>query len=189
MEEYTTNHINVTRTCYPVDLPLLQGEAERMRGLSTLLTSDEGEYQKIAREVGWKVSQWSGPDGSNPPPYKVYEHIRQITRDMGLNKCKGSNVRFYYLPGGSYLPNHIDYGSTCALNFVLSEQYCPVLVEGELGKCDGISVMYSQGLLNTSRPHGVDNRSNTKSRVIINWSIKDTTYEEVCELIPQKYIL
>jgi hypothetical protein len=49
--------------------------------------------------------------------------------------------------------------------------------------------MYSQGVLDTTQVHGIDNRQCTEERVLLKISIFETPYQQVCKLIPEEYIL
>jgi len=71
----------------------------------------------------------------------------------------------------------------------LSPQYHSVKIGGEIdGTVDGgEDVMYSQGVLDTTKVHGVDNREFNDERVLLKIGILHTSFRSVCNLIPDKY--
>jgi len=94
------------------------------------------------------------------------EYIQKVISDIGL-ECK---PRFYYMAENFNLPEHIDNGTKCSLNFILSDNTAPVTIQGQ-------DYYYTQALLNTSVLHGVKN-SGTE-RVLLKLSVFNLDFEQV----------
>jgi len=200
------------RTCYPVDTALLYKEAIRMRHYATESvhskyptwnTDKDGVRNYASRDSSytpWKVSHYTDRDGVhtmsplNTPP-EIFVYLHTLIQNMNLNKCERISPRYYYLPGGKYLPNHSDDNTTCAVNFILSKDYVGVSIGGDMGAPMvegahyGEQHHYSQGVLDTTQIHGIDNRECSEERVLLKISIFGTTYQQVCKLIPKEYII
>lgn len=101
------------------------------------------------------------------------EYVSEVIRDIGL-ECK---PRFYYMAENFNLPEHIDNGTRCSLNFILSDNVAPVTIGGE-------DYWYTQALLNTSVMHGVKN-SGTE-RILLKLSIFDMDFEQVSKHLKLK---
>ena len=112
----------------------------------------------------WLISRYDDP------------YLTKIADDFGVK----AKPRFYWTEPNSIIPEHVDYNTTCSLNFVLSDDPAPVTIEGK-------DYNYNQCLLNTMLPHSVVN--NDKERVLLKLSIFDNTYQDVAKLIPKEYIL
>lgn len=87
---------------------------------------------------------------------------------------KGS-PRFYILEANTSLMMHVDQDTTCALNFVLSDNAAPV----RFGS--GNSYFYKSALLNTGIKHAVDKTDS--DRILFKLSIKDESFEDVKQKI------
>jgi hypothetical protein len=101
------------------------------------------------------------------------EYIQQIMQDFEVN----GKPRFYWLKENSKLPEHVDNGTTCSINFVLSNNLSPVT----FGDND---YMYSMALLNTSIPHSVTNGDT--ERLLFKISIDTESFEELAARIKYK---
>ena len=100
----------------------------------------------------------------------------EIMDDFGIY----GKPRVYWLEPNVNLPEHVDNGTTCSLNFILSDDPAPVTIEGK-------DYTYKQCLLNTSIMHGVKNGDT--ERILLKISIFDQPYEQVAKLIPEEYLL
>ena len=192
------------RTCYSVDIPLLYKEAIRMKHYAAESVHSKHPTWNTNKDSGsytpWKVSHYTDKDGGytmSPlnTPSDIFVILHTLIHDLNLDKCKRVSPRYYYLPGGQYLPNHSDDDTTCAVNFILSKDYVGVSIGGDMGAPIikgaqyGQTHMYSQGVLDTTQVHGIDNRQCTEERVLLKISIFETPYQQVCKLIPEEYIL
>lgn len=83
--------------------------------------------------------------------------------------------RFYLLPKGVEIPEHIDNNTKCSINFLInSKNPAPVTIEG-------VDYYYKTCLLNTQKMHSVKN--NTEDRLLFKLSIFDDDFETVKEKI------
>ena len=151
------NHL--TLLDYPIDLKQALIEAEQARNTSKPYVDP----------------RWPG----KPLPIWTITRIdhnqfaQQIIDDFGI----GGKPRFYFLKPNSILPEHTDNGTTCSINFVLSNQLAPVTVEGT-------DYIYKQALLNTSLRHSVTN--GPIERILLKISIFNEPYEKLIHHIKYK---
>ena len=83
--------------------------------------------------------------------------------------------RFYFLKKDTVIPEHIDDGTKCSINFLLnSKNPAPVTIEG-------VEYYYKNCLLNTQKIHSVKN--DTEDRLLFKLSIFDDDFETVKEKI------
>lgn len=101
------------------------------------------------------------------------DYIQQVIADMGV-PCK---PRFYWLEKNFHLPEHVDNGTQCSINFILSDNYAPVTIRG-------VDYFYKSALLNTSIPHGVKNQEH--DRVLFKLSIFDHTFDETARILSER---
>jgi hypothetical protein len=85
--------------------------------------------------------------------------------------------RFYWTAPNSCIPEHVDNGTQCSLNFILSPDPAPITFYG-------IDYYYKQVLLNTTLPHSVNN--GPIERVLLKISIFDETYQQLAARINYK---
>ena len=100
-----------------------------------------------------------------------HEYLQKIMNDFKIN----GSPRFYWQKPNSIISTHVDNGTQCSLNFVLSDNPAPVTFE------DKHDFYYKQCLLNTSLPHSVKNGEN--ERLLLKISVFDETYESLAERI------
>jgi hypothetical protein len=100
-------------------------------------------------------------------------YIEQIMYDFNIE----GKPRFYWLAPNVVLPEHVDYNTECALNFVLSDNPAPVLFQGK-------EYTYTAALLNTQIPHSVVNSN--EERILFKISVFNESYEELAKRI--KYV-
>ena len=101
------------------------------------------------------------------------DYIKQMMQDFGVE----GKPRFYWLEPFAEIPEHIDNDTTCSLNFIITENPAPIIIEGK-------EYFYKQALLNTTKLHGVKNSS--EQRVMLKVSIFNETYESLSKRI--KYV-
>jgi hypothetical protein len=140
---------------YKIDKQLLLKEAQTVKNLATGYT--DSRYPDLKMD-DWLVGHHSS------------EYVEQIMRDFGI---KGK-PRFYWLQPYAVIPEHVDNGTLCGLNFILTDQASPIT----FGDRD---YFYEAILVNTSLPHSVIN--NEHERIMFKISIFDETFEQVAEKI------
>lgn len=101
------------------------------------------------------------------------DNIQKIMHDFGIV----GKPRFYWLAPHAKLPIHIDNGTQCSINFVLSPNAAPVTYGDN-------NYFYKQALINTSIPHSVSN--GPEERILFKISIFDNSYEELSSSIKFK---
>jgi hypothetical protein len=140
---------------YKIDKQLLLKEAQAVKNLATGYT--DSRYPDLKMD-DWLVGHHSS------------EYVEQVMRDFGI---KGK-PRFYWLQPYAVIPEHVDNGTLCGLNFILTDQASPIT----FGDKD---YFYEAILVNTSLPHSVIN--NEHERIMFKISIFDETFEQVAEKI------
>jgi hypothetical protein len=85
--------------------------------------------------------------------------------------------RFYWLEPNAVIPEHVDNGTQCSINLIITEDAAPITI-------DGTEYHYRQALLNTTVPHSVQNSD--KERIMLKISIFDETYQQLVERIKYK---
>ena len=145
---------------YPLDLPSLLLSAEKAKESSR--DYSDSRYPGHNFDY-WKINQYTD------------EKIEKIIADFGGNM----KPRFYWLKPNAILPVHVDNGTKCSINFVLSENAAPITY-------DGVDYFYKQALINTSIPHGVTNGH--QERILLKLSIFDKSFEEFSKTIKYKNV-
>tara|TARA_Y100000361_G_C11104190_1_gene313787 strand:+ start:77 stop:529 length:453 start_codon:yes stop_codon:yes gene_type:complete len=133
-----------------------------------LLESDRA--RKSAKPWHHKNEVTAGP--SWLVSYYTSEYIENIMKDLNI---KGS-PRFYFQQPHFHLKPHRDYGTQCAVNFILNGT-TPINIEGK-------EYVYSQALVNVQKEHSI--KTDNEERIMLKFSIKDKSFEEVLNNI--KYI-
>jgi hypothetical protein len=100
-------------------------------------------------------------------------HIDKILRDFEID----GSPRFYWLEPFATIPQHVDNGTQCSINLILTENPAPITIEG-------VDYTYQQALLNTTVPHSVTNGDT--ERIMLKISIFDETYESLSARIKYK---
>ena len=140
---------------YDLDLPYLLTLAENIK-------QDANPYKDPRYEKAletWKILKYTDP------------YIEKIMKDFNIE----GSPRFYWQEANSVLPMHTDNGTTCSINFVLTEDPAPITIEDK-------EYYYKQALLDTTRRHGVTTQGS--ERILLKISIFDTPYETVAENLP-----
>jgi hypothetical protein len=140
---------------YKIDKQLLLKEAQAVKNLATSYT--DSRYPDLKMD-DWLVGHHSS------------EYVEQVMRDFGI---KGK-PRFYWLQPYAVIPEHVDNGTLCGLNFILTDQASPITFGDK-------NYFYEAILVNTSLPHSVIN--NEYERIMFKISIFDETFDQVAEKI------
>lgn len=104
------------------------------------------------------------------------DHVDKIMRDFEVN----GSPRFYWLEPFATIPQHVDNGTQCSINLILTENAAPITIEG-------VDYTYQQALLNTTLPHSVTNGDT--ERIMLKISIFDETYESLSTRIKYKLVI
>jgi hypothetical protein len=144
---------------YPLDRQRLKDEADLMKSCAIPYT--DPRYNQTLDS--WLICKHNSA------------YAQKIMNDFGVN----GKPRFYWLSPYTVLPEHVDNGTACSINFVLSDEAAPVTVEG-------IDYFYTQALLNTSVPHSVTNGA--QERVLFKISLFNISYEQMCQSIKFKKV-
>ena len=147
----------VLHLTYNIDKQRLLGEAQAIK--------DQAVGYTDSRYPDLKMDDWLVGHHSS-------EYVEQIMKDFEI---KGK-PRFYWLQPHAVIPEHVDNGTLCGLNFILTDQASPIT----FGDKD---YFYEAILVNTSLPHSVTN--NEHERIMFKISIFDETFEQVAEKIKQ----
>jgi hypothetical protein len=148
----------VTHLNYQIDKLKLFAESQSVK--------NEAEVYTDPRYPGYEI-----------PGYLIKhytsEYTTKIMNDLGVQ----GKSRFYWLHPFTKIPEHIDNGTLCGINFVLTENASPITF-------GNIDYHYKSIIVNTTIPHSVTN--NEHERVLFKISIFDTTYEQLVEKL-QRY--
>jgi len=98
------------------------------------------------------------------------DYVKKIMSDF---KVVGK-PRFYWLRPFATIPEHVDNGTQCGLNFILTDHASPI-------SFGDTSYFYESILVNTTLPHSVVN--NEKERIMFKISIFNETFEQVANRI------
>ncbi len=101
----------------------------------------------------WKIGKCEHPE------------LKKIADDFGI-EC---NARFYWQDAHSHLPPHVDNGTKCSLNFVLSDDPAPVTVEG-------VDYFYTAAMLDTTLMHSVT--TGDTPRILLKFSVFDEFFKD-----------
>jgi len=100
-----------------------------------------------------------------------------ITRIMNDFKVEGK-PRYYWMKPYAVIPEHVDNGTQCSLNFVLTDNASPIII-------NDMQYYYTAILLNTTVPHSVIN--NEYERIMLKISIFNESYEDLAKRIKYRY--
>lgn len=98
------------------------------------------------------------------------QNIIKIMNDLEVT----GKPRYYYLQPHAHIPEHVDNGTKCSINIILTEHAAPIT----FGDKD---YYYDTILLNTTLPHSVTN--NEHERIMLKISIFDESYEDLANRI------
>ena len=98
----------------------------------------------------------------------VDNYCKQFAKDYDISgKVDG---RFYRLIANTTLPWHVDSGTKCSVNFLLSGKTAPIIFKSG-------TYHYKQALLNTTVEHSV--RNGPVDRILFKISIFDLDFDQV----------
>jgi len=143
---------------YRVDKSVLLKEAEQAKDNAVGYTDPRYPGQQ---HNGWLIG------------HHTSDYIKQIMDDLGID----GKPRFYWLMPDEQIPEHVDNGTKCSVNIVLTDHAAPITIEGK-------DYEYQTVLLNTQVPHSVQN--NSHERIMLKISIFDETYEQLSKRIKFK---
>ena len=148
--------INLIHLNYPINKDILLLESDKARK-----TANPWRYKEVTAGPNWLVSHYTS------------EYIENIMKDLNI---KGS-PRFFFQQPHFHLKTHRDYGTQCAVNFILNGT-TPINIEGK-------EYVYSQALVNVQKEHSI--KTDNEERIMLKFSIKDKSFEEVLKDI--KYVV
>lgn len=140
---------------YPVDKKQLLQEAEIFKNQAIAYT--DSRYPDLKLD-DWLIGRCTS------------DYIEKIMQDFDIQ----GKPRFYYLQPHATIPEHVDNGTLCSLNFVLTENASPIIF-GEK------EYYYDAVLLDTTVPHKVIN--NQYERIMLKISIFDESFSQVYDKI------
>lgn len=113
----------------------------------------------------------------NKPPAEWWRVARLASHDYSTEICDKLGVfgkpRFYLLEKNAILPFHVDLGTMCSINFIISDgEGAPVTFE-----TTGNEYTYKSALLNTSLSHGVTNKG--ADRILFKISFMDNDFDDI----------
>jgi hypothetical protein len=143
---------------YPVNISKLLESAKKARETSEPYT--DSRYLELQLDM-WHIGHY------------IDEHIQKVMDDFEVD----GKPRFYWLEPYAEIPEHVDNGTKCSINLILTDTPAPILVEGT-------EYFYQQALLNTTIPHAVFN--GPVERIMLKISIFDETFEQLSKRIKYK---
>lgn len=90
--------------------------------------------------------------------------------------------RFYIQEKGFTLPPHVDRGTTCAINFVLSTKRDPITFHTDWGY---MRYTYETAIVDVTQRHEVT--ASSEDRLLFKMSIFDKSFDEVSEAYDTTY--
>lgn len=148
----------LTHLDYSIDTFALLGSASNAKLESNPYTDSRYPDLKLDR---WHIGHYSD---------KI---INKIMQDFEVD----GKPRFYWLEPFAEIPEHVDNGTQCSINLIITEDPAPITI-------NGIEFYYKQALLDTTVPHAVFNGPN--ERIMLKISIFDETYDQLKERIKYK---
>jgi len=143
---------------YPIDNFVLLESANKARAYSEPYT--DSRYPELSLD-NWHIGKYTD------------NHIQKVIDDFEVD----GKPRFYWLEPYAKIPEHVDNGTKCSINLILTDTPAPILVEGT-------EYFYQQALLNTTIPHAVFN--GPVERIMLKISIFDETFEQLSKRIKYK---
>lgn len=147
-------HIN-----YKVDKTKLLAEA--------LIVKKSAKGYTDSRYPDLKINDWLIGHSQSAYSYEVM-------RDLNVE----GRPRFYWLRPNAVIPEHVDNGTLCGINFILTNGASPISFSDR-------DYYYEAALIDTTVPHRVKNNEN--ERIMFKISIFNETFEQVAEKI-KKYL-
>jgi hypothetical protein len=144
---------------YPLDTALLLQQASEAK--ESAMPYVDPRSKKLPRD-GWKINKFTS------------SYIKHVVNDLGII----ARPRFFWLAPNEILTEHTDIDTLCSVNFLLSSNIAPIIIEG-------VEYFYKQALLNTQRRHKV--RNGSEERILFKMSIFENSYEEIYEKLSKTY--
>lgn len=143
---------------YPLDTRVLLESAATAKLQSEPYTDSRYPELRLDR---WHIGRYTD------------EHIEKVMADFEID----GKPRFYWLEPFAEIPEHVDNGTQCSINLILTDSPAPITINRK-------EYTYQQALLNTRVPHAVFN--GPVERVMLKISIFDETYEQLAKRIKYK---
>ena len=142
---------------YPINKDILLLESDKARE-----TANPWHHKnEVTAGHNWLVS------------YYTSDYIDNIMKELNIV----GSPRFFFQQPHFHLKPHRDYGTQCAVNFILNGT-TPINIEGK-------EYVYSQALVNVQREHSI--KTDSEERIMLKFSIKDKSFEDVLKDI--KYVV
>lgn len=137
------------------------------------------DKQRLLDEAAITKHTAVGYTDSRYPDLKMHDwlvghHTSNYVKKIMLDFEVVGKPRFYWLKPYAVIPEHVDNGTLCGLNFILTDQASPISFGDH-------RYFYESILVNTTLPHSVVN--NEHERIMFKISIFDETFEQVADRI------
>lgn len=119
------------------------------------------------RQDTWQSSINASNDMLNDMP----ETARILTLFKGVLETDNIEANFFTQQEGTEVKTHVDVGTPCAINFIISGAATPIIFE------EGGTHYYQNALLDVSKRHSVPKQVDTE-RLLFKLRILDQTFEE-----------
>lgn len=86
-------------------------------------------------------------------------------------------ARFGWIKPNTELSEHIDSNTQCSINFLLSDNLAPIII-------NGVEYYYTQAIINVQQPHKVIN--GPEERVMLRITVLDESYESLVNRLVYK---
>ena len=148
---------------YIFDYPFDQVEIERKYDSTKFEV-----YKDPRRDYTWPTWQIAKID--------KWDYADTLINDLGLTELE-VRPRFYWLGPNTRLSPHTDNGTECSINFIINDDYAPIVVDEE-------EYFYKSCLLNCQITHMVP--SYPLERKLFKLSIFNVKYQDVLNIIKEK---
>jgi len=145
---------------YKIDKQKLLSEADQVK--------DKAVGYTDSRYPNLKMDDWLVGFHSS-------EYVDQIMKDFNVV----GKPRFYWLQPHAVIPEHVDNGTLCGLNFILTDYASPITFGNQ-------DYLYESILVDTTKPHSVKN--NEHERIMFKISIFNESFEQVAKKI-KNYVI
>ena len=103
--------------------------------------------------------------------YYVLDFVYILTLFKGVLETDNIEANFFTQQEGTEVKTHVDVGTPCAINFIISGAATPIIFE------EGGTHYYQNALLDVSKRHSVPKQVETE-RLLFKLRILDHTFEE-----------
>jgi hypothetical protein len=143
---------------YPLDITRILESAKNARLTSKPYT--DSRYPELSID-DWHIGRY------------IDDYIESVMSDFEVD----GRPRFYWLDPYAVIPEHVDNGTQCSINLIITDDPAPITI-------NGCNYVYRQALLDTTVPHSVVNGN--KERVMLKISIFDETFDQLAARIKYK---